>query len=260
MKISSIENAALLRYPKERRVATLIAVVVIFWAVVAYLVLPPLWRRYESAAVIARHSMITRTAFGVPGDPLNLGFIGNEKEISCAFAVAGWSIAEKATWRASVRIVTSVLFNRPDPDAPVSALYYDGRPEDIAFEKAAGRSADSRHHVRLWRTRDAGAADREIWLAAATFDTGVGFSRYTLEVTHHIAANVDAERDFIVAALTHAGAAADVYEVAGVGKTFNGRNGGGDRYFTDGELKVISLADMCGAATPTTQVPAAPTR
>ena len=38
------------------------------------------------------------------------------------------------------------------------------------------------------------------------------------------------------ARLTH------VFQVTGVGPTVNGRNGGGDRYFTDGELAVGVLA------------------
>jgi hypothetical protein len=33
------------------------------------------------------------------------------------------------------------------------------------------------------------------WLGAATFDTRVGFSHTTGQVTHHIGPDVDAERD-----------------------------------------------------------------
>jgi hypothetical protein len=35
-------------------------------------------------------------------------------------------------------------------DAPVSPLYYQGKKEQLAFEKPDGRSADQRHHIRLW--------------------------------------------------------------------------------------------------------------
>jgi hypothetical protein len=36
-----------------------------------------------------------------------------------------------------------------------------------------------------------------------------------------------------------------IYEVSGVGPTFIGRNGEGDRYFTDGEVKISRLVSGC---------------
>ena len=41
-------------------------------------------------------------------------------------------------------------------------------------------------------------------MGAATFDRGVGLSRYTRQVTHHIAPDVDAERDTLLADLAAA--------------------------------------------------------
>ena len=35
------------------------------------------------------------------------------------------------------------------------------------------------------------------------------------------------------------------YEIAGVGPTLNGRNGGGDPYFTDGEALIAVLSPEC---------------
>jgi hypothetical protein len=44
-----------------------------------------------------------------------------------------------------VEIIGSVLLDRPYKSAPVSPLYFEGRHEDLAFEKADGNSpiADS---------------------------------------------------------------------------------------------------------------------
>jgi hypothetical protein len=42
--------------------------------------------------------------------------------------------------------------------------------------------------------------------------------------------------------LDTAGRLSTLYEVTGIGPTPNGRNGGGDGYFTDGELAVGVLA------------------
>jgi hypothetical protein len=75
-------------------------------------------------------------------------------------------------------------------------------------------------------------------LGSATFDRRVGISHYTGQITHHIAPNVDAERNLIIAELTRAGMLSAIYQVGGVGPTVNGRNGGGDRYYTDGEITV----------------------
>ena len=70
-----------------------------------------------------------------------------------------------------------MLLDRPYKDAPVSNLYYQGRREDLAFEKPIGASADRRNHVRFWKVLDQGEEKRPVWLGAATEDRGVGVSR-----------------------------------------------------------------------------------
>jgi hypothetical protein len=47
-----------------------------------------------------------------------------------------------------------VMLDRPYRDAPVSPLYYEGKKEQLAFEKPEGKSADRRHHVRFWQVLD----------------------------------------------------------------------------------------------------------
>jgi hypothetical protein len=66
-----------------------------------------------------------------------------------------------------------------------------------------------------------------------------------LQVTHHIAADIDSERQFISDELIKAGAVDSIFEISGVGPSVNGRNGGGDRYFTDGEVVVHKLVSDC---------------
>jgi hypothetical protein len=149
---------------------------------------------------------------------------------------AGWRAADPVTLRSSIEIVGSVVLGRPDPQAPVSPLYYDGRVEDLAFEKEVGRSADRRDHVRFWKVLDAGAEGAPVWLGSATYDRGVGLSHYTGAVTHHIGPDVDAVRDLIIDDLKAAAVVRDIYQVTGLGPTLFGRNGGGDSYYTDGEL------------------------
>ena len=84
-----------------------------------------------------------------------------------------------------------------------------------------------------------------MWLGSATFDRGVGLSRYTGQVTHHIAPDIDAERNRLVDDLKAAKVVEAIYEVTGVGPTLVGRNGEGDRYYTDGEIKIARLVAGC---------------
>jgi hypothetical protein len=211
----------------------------------AYLVLPMFWRHYEHQKGLAGLSMITRTATGIPGDPINIGLVGSREDVLCAMNAAGWYPADPITLRSSIEIVGSVLLDRPYRQAPVSHLYYDNRRQDLAFEKPVGTSADRRNHVRFWRVLERGQEGRAVWLGAATFDRGVGFSHDDARVTHHIAPDIDAERDLIIADLKSAHVVQTVYEVTGIGPTVNGRNGGGDRYYTDGDIKISVLVSGC---------------
>ena len=82
-----------------------------------------------------------------------------------------------------------------------------------------------------------------------TYDRDVGLSHYTGQVTHHIAPDIDAERDGLINDLRAVKTVLAIYEVTGVGPTLNGRNGEGDRYYTDGEIKIArcSRARMISA-------------
>ena len=78
--------------------------------------------------------------------------------------------------------------DRAYPGAPVSSLYLHDKVQDMAFELDEGRSADKRHHVRFWQIAP------NDWLAAATFDRGVGLSLFTLQITHYIGSDPDRDR------------------------------------------------------------------
>ena len=217
----------------------IVAVLVVSYLVLAYLALPWAWTHYEQQKGLKARPMVTRTAQGIPGDPLNVGLVGAQHEIIRAISAAGWSPADPVTLRTALEIAGSVLLHRPYKRAPVSPLFYEGRREDLAFEKEHGSSADQRHHVRLWRVLDSGTEGRPVWLGSATFDRGVELSRYTGQITHRIASDIDEERDTLVQDLSRAGMSKTIYQVTGIGPTLIGRNGEGDRYYTDGEIKII---------------------
>lgn len=233
--------------------------VILSYTALAYLALPALWSHYEHQRRLADLPMVTRTAQGIPGDPINVGLIGDKRDVLCAMQAAGWLPADPVTARSSIEIAGSVLLDRPYRQAPVSPLFYLGRPEDFAFEKPFGASADRRHHVRFWKVLDHGQENRPVWLGAATFDRGVGVSHYTGAITHHIAADIDAERSLLASDLETAQMVDAKYQVTGVGVTLTGRNGGGDPYYTDGEVWILRLVTACRKRTaPVDVIPSPP--
>lgn len=215
------------------------------YLLLAYAVLPFAWRHYEYQKKLDGLPMVTATSNGIPGDAINVGFVGARNDILCAMRAAGWYPADPVTLKSSLEISESVALDRPYISAPVSPLFYAGRPQDLAFEKPVGKSADQRHHVRLWLMLEKGDEGRPVWLGAVTFDRSVGLSRYTGQVTHHIGADIDRERDGIERDLQTAGMIEARYQVMGVGPTLLGRNGGGDPYYTDGEVWVFRLVEAC---------------
>jgi hypothetical protein len=243
--IDGVQSAALPHRSRWKHGAQLFLFVVTTYTLLAYLVLPAVWTHYEHQKRLADLPMVTLTAQGIPGDPINVGLVGDTRDVLCAMHAAGWYPADPVTLRSSIEIAGSVLLDRPYRDAPVSPLYYLGRREDLAFEKPVGSSADHRHHVRFWKVLDAGEEKRPVWLGDATFDRSVGVSHYTGAITHHIGADIDAERKLLAADLEAAGMVEARYQVTGVGPTLAGRNGGGDRYYTDGEVWILRLVEAC---------------
>ena len=234
-------------HPRGKLEQFLLAILafVLAYTALAYQALPMLWSHYEHQRGLADLPMVTRTAQDIPGDPINVGLIGDKRDVLCAMQAAGWYPADPVTARSSVEIIGSVLLDRPYARAPVSPLFYLGRREDLAFEKPFGDSADRRNHVRFWKVLDEGQEKRPVWLGSATFDRGVGVSHYTGAITHHISADVDAERSLLASDLETAEVVEAKYQVTGIGVTLTGRNGGGDPYFTDGEVWILRLVTAC---------------
>lgn len=217
------------------------AALLIVYLTLAYVVLPALWTHHEHEPGLASFPMVTRTGADIPGDPLNVGLVASKEDILRAMQAAGWFPADAITLRSSIDIVGSVVLDRPYHDAPVSPLYYDGKKEQLAFEKPDGKSADRRHHVRLWLVLEKGTDGRPVWLGSVTFDRGVGLSHDTGQVTHHIGPDIDAERGLLMRDLRQAGMVEAFFQISGVGPTLLAWNGEGDRYYTDGEIDVARL-------------------
>jgi hypothetical protein len=154
------------------------------------------------------------------------------------FAAAGWYAADPITLKTSVRIAADVVLHKPYAHAPVSDLYVWGRKQDAAFEQPVGDSPKQRHHVRFWRSAEMDRNGEPLWLGAATYDERVELSRTTGGITHKISPEIDNERNKLVNDAARAGVLDGYYLVDRFHRVLEGRNGGGDPYFTDGRLAV----------------------
>ncbi len=233
--------------PRPRRrgrwAAGLMAGLLLVWAAAAYVVMPAWWARYAH-----RHPAlddvpgITRTADGIPGDPVNVALVGTEAELVNVMLAAKWYPADPLSLKSSLAIAVDAVFKRPDPDAPVSNLYLFGRKEDVAFQQDVDDNPRRRHHVRFWRADKADPAGRPVWVGSAVFDERVGLSRTTGQITHVTAPDVDAERDYLFRCLEQTGDLSERYVVGGFHTVRSGKNGGGDPWTTDGNLAVGVIA------------------
>jgi hypothetical protein len=228
---------------RTRRWLNRLILLLLVWLLAAYLMLPMAWRystrRHPALDDAPR---ITHTANGIHGDPLNVALVATEEELQKVMLAARWLPADPITLKSSLKIATGTILHRSYEDAPVSSLYVWGRKQDLAFEQLYGKDPRQRHHVRFWRSEKLDEDGRPLWFGAATFDTKVGFSHTTGQITHHIDANVDAERDKLLADLSQTPLMAAVQWIVGFQEKLEGRNGGGDPYHTDGRLLVVVVA------------------
>ncbi|MBL3686953.1 hypothetical protein D3248_08315 [Leucobacter zeae] len=233
------------------------------WAISAYLVLPRLHRMLSDLYVPDYFFGRTRTAEGLLGDPVNLGADGRADQLDAAMRRAGWHRADEITLASTWGIIVSTLMRRSYPTAPVSPLMLFGRRHDAAYQQEVAGNPQQRHHVRFWRCPPGwllpGGA-RTDWLGAGTYDTDVGLSLFTLQVTHRIDENTDEERDFVVASVRGASPEVGLRELRDFTTGYHARNGGGDRFITDGHLPVldVSAIDPGSGDVPATSAEAAP--
>jgi len=223
----------------------------VFWVVVAYIALPRLHRILTNIYVPNYFIGRTRTSDGLLGDPVNLGLLGSEEQLHTAMTAAGWTRADDLTLRSALRIVASTVLRRSYNEAPVSPLMLFGRNQDFAYQQEVKGNPAKRHHVRFWRCPEGWllpGGHATDWLAAGTYDRAVGFSLFTLQITHKIDENTDVERDHIVQTVTEADAAVEVNVLADFATGYHSRNGGGDTIITDGDLPVIDLRQVAPSA------------
>ena len=219
---------------------------ILFWAMAAYLTLPRLHRILSDIYVPNYFIGRTRTSDGLLGDPINIAFRGGEQQLHQALTKAGWTLADELTLESAWEIVKATVLRRSYPEAPVSPLLLFGRQQDFAYQQEVDGSPGKRHHIRFWRCPDdwlLPGGHRVDWLAAATYDRSVGFSLFTLQVTHKIDADIDVERDYVTGSVVDSVPGTELTLLEDFTTGYHSRNGGGDSIHTDGDLPVVELPE-----------------
>jgi hypothetical protein len=217
---------------------------IVFWVLLTYLLLPRLHRILTRLYVPGYFIGRARTSDGLLGDPVNLALRGHEAQVHAAMTRAGWTRADDLSFTSGMRILTSTLRRRSYSEAPVSPLHLFDRQQDFAYQEEVAGSPSKRHHVRFWRCPEGWmlpggyAVD---WLAAGTYDKSVGLSLFTLQVTHKIEEDTDVERDHIVETVKATNPEVEVEVIENFSTGYHSRNGGGDLIITDGNLPIIDV-------------------
>ncbi len=177
------------------------------------------------------------------GDPLNLVIIGNSNHLFPPFVRREWHSTEDNYLGSIWKTINSFLFGKHYRYSPVSSLYYNGRKQDIALQKARG-SIHQRNHLRLWLTPFR-YQNKDVWIGQISRDIGVRFTTHTPTfTTHKIDADIDETRTAFVEDMLFSQGLKMIGFVGGVGLSTHEKpnhNLTGDPYFTDGLRAVLEF-------------------
>ena len=174
-----------------------------------------------------------------PSDLTNLLFIGSLDQIQTAFQQAGWFPAARLGSDSKLETARALIEDRGYNEAPVSILFLDGRPPDLAFQKQTDTFA-MRHHIRIW-SRPGLFNGQPIWVAAATHDIAITLSPVSHSFTHQIDSNIDRERSKVVNDLLFSGHIRGIALVERSNIPPNASNATGDHLETDGRMAVLQF-------------------
>ena len=178
------------------------------------------------------------------GDPLNIAFVGSERDVLVALVRAGWDFTETINATSVGHMVSAFAFGGADRTSPVSPLYVDGRPQDFAMQHARTDIAQ-RSHLRLWLT-PLQVEGQAVWIGQISRDIGVKVTTLSKTLTTHVIdPQVDHARFRLLETLLRSGNVARWGYVGGVGTASRDQpraNLTKDPYFTDGQRLVLFIS------------------
>ncbi len=181
--------------------------------------------------------LYSETLTGKTMEPISFIFLGSQQQIERLFLSHGWYKADPSTLANTLKALSVGLQGHQYINAPVTPSYLAAQPENLAFQQPTqANTLRQRHHTRLWRTAFKVADGRQVWVATASFDEGVGFAGPAKLPTHHIDPNIDAEQSYIIKSLGLRNV-----QYLQVVNPQAGKNAGGDTFFTAGKAVLTQL-------------------
>jgi hypothetical protein len=187
----------------------------------------------------------TNAAGDRKGDPLNLVVVEGKADAIAAVASRDWHLVQTLDVQSMVETARAFLFGDEYLTSPVSPLYFFGRKEDFALQKARF-TINERVHLRLWLMPQTFHA-RRVWIGQISRDIGVRLTDKAWNLTtQKIGPDVDFDRQYILQDMLLSGLVDHYGYVEGVGAapmSAPRTNLTGDPYFTDGLRLVLFLSD-----------------
>ncbi len=174
-----------------------------------------------------------------PSDMTNLMFIGTKDQLEQAFKDAGWFASDPLGRASTYHTAQAIIENRGYDEAPMSILTLDGKPPDMTYEKQNNTFA-SRHHIRLWQMPQT-FDGKPVFVAAATHDIKIYFSKTSRSITHGIDPDIDNERTKVTQDMLFTGKVQAVSLVDRKNIPADISNATGDRLKTDDKIAVIEF-------------------
>jgi hypothetical protein len=194
--------------------------------------------------LIARLPKYSQSISGADNEPVNLVLVGSEEAVKRSFEATGWYLAGSASPLNVVYALFVSIIGKSYKKGPFSPLYINGNIQDYGFQKpTVQNNFRLRHHLRIWKTGLVLPNQKPVWVVTASLDVKMRLSFTIPFIVHDIAADLDAERKFVVDSLVKVGATEykSVSMVEPVSADRPVKNVFGSAYFTDGRAAVVEL-------------------
>lgn len=200
----------------------------------------PVEPQNELAALVNAQPFRTRAAKPPKeSDVTNIMFLGNKEDLENAFQAAGWSTADQLNAKSKLETFRAMTEQRGYKEAPMSVLILDGQAPDVVFQKQ-NDTFNLRHHLRIWH-RPEQFHGKDVWVGAATHDTGIDFSEENRTFVHTVDGQIDHERAKVINDLLFTGLVKGLSLVDRPAVPLSLFNATGDKIETDGRMAVASF-------------------
>jgi len=184
--------------------------------------------------------LLPRYTANIAGDrqqPLSLVVVTRGgRAVTEAFSRAGWIPADPLQPGTMLRWIHALASDAAYPAAPVAPSFWNGRVNDLAFERPSGRGTSRRRQqVRLWKTELRTPEGEAVFVGTAIRESGLRWGLF-----YRIGPDVDAERNAVGRDLLASGAVSSAGLQPFV-PPMKGENTFGDPFATDGRVSVIRL-------------------